>query len=191
MAKTLVLIILSMALPALAAGGHHHGEAHLDEATLKTIMFQAINVGLVLAGLVYYLRKPVRDYFAQKHAAFVGAAEKAMAAQKKAEEEHQKVQAALSKLEATHQDSIARAHAEAVDLRNSLLAEAKELTKRIQNEAVATTEIEIEKAKRELRQQMIEEAIKVAQAQIKGVLSNEDHARLNKEFLKNFEVVQS
>lgn len=167
--------------------GHGHGEAKLDEETVRTIMYQAINVGVIVVGLVYYLRKPVREFFAQKHKTFVAAAEKAMTAQKKAEEEYAQIKIQLAKLETTTQESVARAKAEAADLRNSLVAEAHSLSKRIHEEGQTTAILEIEKAKRALRQEMINEATKLAQTQIQSAVSSEDHVRLNKEFIQNIE----
>lgn len=186
---TLLLVFLSAASVLAASGGDHHGGG-LDEKTIRTIMYQAINLGVILIGLVYFLRQPVREYFASKHQSYVQAAEKAQAARKQAEDEYQKTQTQLSKLEATTQESISRARAEAADLRNNLVAEAQSLSKRIHDETHAAAVLEIEKAKNALRQEMISEAIKVAQGQIQSAVSSEDHARLNKEFIKNIEAVQ-
>lgn len=190
--KTVLLTFVMSSVALAAGGGGHdaHGPAHLDEATLQTIIYQAINVAVIVFGLIFFLRKPAKEFFANKHVAFVQAAEKAMAAQKKAEQERHEIEIQLAKLEQSRQESVSRAKAEAADLRNSLIAEANALSKRIHDESHAAAALEIEKAKVAIRQQMIEEATKLAQSQISGMVSNDDHARLNKEFIQNIEVVQ-
>lgn len=193
LSKSTLLIVLLSSARVLAEGGAHgaaHGEAHLDEATLQTIIYQAINVGVIIVALVYFLRKPVKEFFANKHQTFVVAAERAQLAQKKAEDERRQIEIQLQRLEQTTQESVSRAKAEATDLRNSLVAEAQALSKRIQDEGHATAVLEVEKAKNALRIQMIDEATKLAQSEIGGAVSTDDHARLNKEFIQNIEVVQ-
>jgi F-type H+-transporting ATPase subunit b len=187
------LLLLLRAVSAMAnEGGGHHGEAELDEHTIHTIIYQCINVAMIAVGLVYFLRKPVREYFQGKHNSYVHAAEKAMAAQRRAEEERMHVEVQLAKLESTHQESIERAKAEAADLRNALIQEAREFSKRLQQETQAAAQLEIEKAKQALRQQIIQESFVLAQSQIKTAVSSEDHARLNKDFIQNIETaVQS
>lgn len=185
---TLLLVLFS---GLMVWANEEHGPAELDEKTIRTIIYQAINIVAIFVGLYYFLREPIRQYFSQKHKSYVAAAEKAMTAQKMAEEERLKIQVQLSKLETTTHESLARARAEAADLRNNLVAEAQALSKRIHEETHNAAILEIEKAKNVLRQEMINEAISVAQNQIRSAVSSEDHARLNKEFIQNIEAAQS
>lgn len=190
MRLALPLMLFSMAGQALAASGGH-GEAHLGEHQIQVITYQAINLGAIAIGLFYFLRKPVKDYFKQKHANYMKAAEIALEAQRKAESEHLQIQVQLSKLESTKHESLQRAKAEAADLRNSLVQEAQVLSKRIQEEMHATAQLEVQKAKIYLRQAMVDGAIQAADQKVKTVLSREDHARLNGEFVANIEAAQT
>lgn len=188
-----IFSLLTMALfpmLVLAAGGAHHGEAHLTEYDKQKIVYQAINVGIILAGLIYFGLKPIRNFFNQRRADYLKAAEKSLELKKRAEEEKKNIQAQLTKLENTADESISRARAEAADLKNNLVTEAKLLSERLRKEAETTAVLEVEKAKALLRVQTIEESAALAQKQVASAVSTEDHARLNKEFIKNIETVQ-
>lgn len=187
---SLLIMVLFPMFVFAAGGGEHHGEAHLTDHDKQKIVFQAINVGIILAGIIYFGAKPVRNFFNQRRADYLKAAEKSLELKKRAEEEKKNIQAQLTKLESTADESISRARAEAADLKNNLISEAKQLSERLRKEAESTAIVEVEKAKAVLRAQTIEESALLAEKQVATAVSTEDHARLNKEFIKNIETVQ-
>lgn len=192
MSRTLSLLFMLL-FPILvfaAGGGEHGGEAHLTDHDKHKIMFQAINVGIILAGILYFGTKPIKKVFLQRRADYLKAAEKSLELKKRAEEEKKNIQAQLTKLESTADESISRARAEAADLKANLINEAKQLSERLRKEAESTAIVEVAKAKALLRTQTIEEAATLAEKQVASAVSNEDHLRLNKEFIKNIETVQ-
>lgn len=184
------LTMLATSTIALAAGGEAHGAVEMDEHTKSVIMYQAINVGLILVAGIYYLRQPIKEFFAARLAGYMDAAEKTQAAKQAAQKEFDNIRAQLMKLETTAQESIARARAESSDLRKQLLADAEASASRIRTEAQNVTQIEVQKAVGELRAQMVADAISAAQSQLKSGVTQEDHQRLNKEFIRNIETVQ-
>ncbi|PWU22600.1 MAG: hypothetical protein C5B49_00380 [Bdellovibrio sp.] len=190
----LTILVLLKATLCFANEGHAGPGGHgveFDEHAQQVIIYQAINFLIVVAGLIYFLRKPVREFFIERHSQYVKAAEKATEALRLAEQEHQQIKVQLSLLESTSLESVARARAEAADLRNSLIAEAENLAKRIQQEARASAILEVEKAKQTLREQMIAESTHSATTQIRQAVSREDLIRLNKEFIQNIETVHT
>ena len=192
MTKVLTTILVTV-LPVLvfaASEGEHHGPAHLTDHDVQKIIYQAINVGAILIGLIYFLRKPTKEFFLKRRQDYLAAAQKSEEIQRKAEDERKNIQAQLSKLENTAEESVSRARAEAADLKANLINEAKQLSERLRNEAQATAMIEVAKAKMALKEQTIEEAAQMAQKQVSSSVSADDHQRLNKEFIKNIETVQ-
>lgn len=187
---SLLFMLLFPILVFAAGGGEHGGEAHLTDHDKHKIMFQAINVGIILAGILYFGTKPIKKVFLQRRADYLKAAEKSLELKKRAEEEKKNIQAQLTKLESTADESISRARAEAADLKANLINEAKQLSERLRKEAESTAIVEVAKAKALLRTQTIEEAATLAEKQVASAVSNEDHLRLNKEFIKNIETVQ-
>ncbi|MFN7728893.1 MAG: hypothetical protein ACK5P7_07035 [Bdellovibrio sp.] len=180
-------LILAPSIVLAAGSGGGHG---LDEKTTKTIIFQAINVGIMLAAMVYFLKNTVQSYFKEKRAAFLATAEKAQAAKRQAQREHDEIKNQLIKLESTADDAISRAKAEAVDMRKLMIQEAQGQVKKIQEEASRSAQIEIQRARRELRDHTIREATRLAKETIEQKVSIEDHKRLQVDFIQNIGTVQ-
>lgn len=190
----IALLIGSILFPALAfSAGGEHGEAHggLTEATIKTIIYQVINVGLLLVGLVYFTRATIRTALESRKKAYLEATEKAQTALRKAEDERRELQEKMTKLEVTRRETIARAEAEAADLKKTIVEEAKQIAAGAKKEAEEATRIEVEKAKRQIREFMIEQARAAAEKQLKGGISQEDHQKLTGKFLSNIGTAQT
>lgn len=185
----LTSLIMTVSLAALAAEEHGaHGEALA--IPVKLVTYQTINVVIMVIGLYYFLREPVRKYFADKRATYLSAAQKAESARKAAENERMQIEVRLSKLESTADESVARARAEAADMKKQLVAEAEALSKRIRDEAQESARIEIEKAKTHLREALIKESLEIAKAQVSSKLTADDHKRLQSDFISHIQAVQ-
>lgn len=185
------IIFFTLLFSSLAFANEHGEASHgLDEQTIKTIIFQAINVGIIFVALAYYLKKPLADFFRTKKESFMMESQKAEVNKKSAEQEHMNLKVRLSKLESTADESASRARAEAADMKNSMIAEAKLLSEKIKSEAALAAKLEIEKAKTQLKEQMIKEAMELSRSQLSQKVSNEDHLRLQGEFLTNIQAVE-
>jgi F-type H+-transporting ATPase subunit b len=190
MKKTLFFTILLISVFA-AANEAGHGGHGWNEHTKQTIIYQCINVAVLFGGLAYFLRGAIKNYFSSKRNEYVAASEKAHAARKAAEAEHAGVQVRLTKLESTAEESVARARAEAADMKAQLISEAQVLSSRIRDEAMSAAKLEVEKAKAQLRTQLIKEATELARGNMSSKVSSEDHQRLQGEFINNIRGVQA
>lgn len=182
------LIILNGAC-ALALANSDSGH-HEDLIPWTTVFYQTINVTMLLAGLIYFGRKPITAFFKGKKDSFIAASEKSASVRKTAEHTQMEIKVRLTKLESTADESIARAKAEAADIRKALLAEAEALSKRIQKEAEAAAKLEIAKAKNSLRQQLLQESVESSRNNLAAKVSSADHQRLQGDFIDNIEAVQ-
>jgi F-type H+-transporting ATPase subunit b len=186
--------ILAAALlffPAVLFAAERGESRGLDDHQVKVIIYQSINVTIMFIGLWYFLRKSVREHFQTKRNNFVVAAEKAQKMREAAEQERVEIQLRLSRLQSTADESVARARAEAADYKNALIAEAKEVSKRIKKEAEDTAIFEVERARNHLRAQMIKEATALAAGQMESKLTSEDQRRLQGEFIEHIQGVKS
>lgn len=181
--RTIIFILLALPAPLFAAGGHH-GEFPWDK-----FVYQCINVTILFSILFYFGRKPISATFKQRRENFFAAANKAQAVRAAAEAENADIKSRLQKLESTAQDSIIRAKAEAANLRDSILTEAKEVSGRIANEAKESAKIEISRAKTSLRRQLIKDSYQSARVALEQV-SADDHQRLQGQFIDSMQVVQ-
>ncbi|MES2857437.1 MAG: hypothetical protein V4692_16315, partial [Bdellovibrionota bacterium] len=108
------LISLFSSITLGADGGHGGG------GIPESVMWQAINFALYAGLGFYFLRKPVKNYFAGRVSNFNLALTKAQAARAEAEQRKAEIQDRLNKLEATSADSIAKAKAESEALKNRI-----------------------------------------------------------------------
>jgi F-type H+-transporting ATPase subunit b len=184
------LLLVCIVAAGTVAMAQEHGGHGFDEHAKRTIMWQLLNVSVMVAGLVYYLKTPIRKMFSDKRVAYMAAAERAEAARKLAEQEHMEIEVRLTKLESTADESVSRARAEAADMKKSLIAEAENMSRKIREEAEVAAQLEVVNAKNILRQQLISESVALAKSTIQTKVSSEDHKRLQGDFINNIQAGQ-
>lgn len=175
-------------LPALAfAQEHGGGEAHgggEHAAGLPTVVYlQAINFVIYAGLLVYFLRTPVREYFSGRGAAFNAALTKAATAKAEAEARKQDVQNKIRDLEKNAASDLAQAKTDAAALEARILKEAEELSVNLRTEANRTASFEIERAKNELREELLQQSLAFSQRLLKDKIAEGDQKRLQGEFV--------
>lgn len=182
----IALVILASALfeTAWAADGHGH-----TGVPVREVFWQVFNLGILFGGMIYFLRQPVKNFFAQRRADFVEAANKSQAARLEAEKQFVDIKHKLEHLESTRAESIARAEAEAADMRKQMIKDAEELAKRIRNEAETTAQIEVQKARQELRESFIQEAVSAARTVLTKDIGSQDHQKLQNDFTQHLQGV--
>lgn len=182
----LFTLLFSSVLLAAPAGG-----AHGADGGIPTIVFhQALNFVLFFLLLYVLLRKKVGEVFRGRSADFHSALTKAQAAKRDAEARRQEIQDRLNKLESTAADSLQTARAEAEALRKKILADAEELTQNLRTEAQKTTHFEIERAKAELREELLTQSLLAAKKVLAENTSEADQKRLQTEFVDKIQAVR-
>lgn len=181
------LILVSFAGIALAQEGHGGHDAGIP---WKTIGWQVFNLTILFAGLIYFIKDNVRVFFASRKDGFVEQAKKSQAARAEAEKQYLEIQHKIEHLESTREESMARAQAEAADLRKSLIKEAEELAARVRNEAQVTAKFEIAKAKKELHEQFVQNSVTAARQVLTKDIGAADHQRLQGDFMTKVEGVR-
>lgn len=182
-----ISFVAALVLPvfALAAGGEHY-----DGVPWGKVGAHAFNVVLLFGAIIYFAKTPVREYFANKRTSFLAEAEKSQASRLAAEKARQDIQNKLNHLEATAAESIARARAEAQDLKRQLVTEAESNSTRLKNEAKSAAQAEIQRAKDSIRAALISDSIKEARNKVQTGVTAEDQARMESKFLSNIQAVQ-
>lgn len=179
-----VLLTLPLAFTTLAgAGGEHH------DGIPTMLWLQVVNFTLYVGLLVFLLRKPVRNFFEGRVDGYNSALHRAAAQKTEAETKRREIQERLTKLESTSAQSIAEARAEAEALRQRVLVEARELSEKMRGEAQRTAQIELERAKFALRQEMLSQSMQLATKILSDKIQDQDQKRLQSEFVEKIQVV--
>lgn len=161
---------------AAGTGGHAGGIP-------MVLWLQVINFVLYLGLIVYLAKKPIQEMFQGRYDGFFSALKKAEAAKAEAEAKRKEIQDRLNKLETTRDESIQKAREEAAALRNQIVEEAKSLSEKLKVDAEKTALIEIERAKTELREDLLAQSVIMAKRILTDKMQDQDQKRLQTEFV--------
>lgn len=181
----LLLLILDSGL----AWAEEHGHGAHGGIPTRTIFWQVFNLAVLFGALFFILKDGVKNFFAQRRSGFVAAAEKSQSIRQEAEKQFIDIQHKIENLENTRAESLARAEAEAADMRHQLVREANEMAVKIHQEAEITAKIEVQRAKQDLHEKFVKEAIQAARTVLTKDLGAQDHQRLQGDFAKNLQAV--
>jgi F-type H+-transporting ATPase subunit b len=187
---SLFIILLSNVVLA-ESGGHGASHAGHTEGIPSVVYLQAINVLIIVLTMFIFLKNDVVSFFKFKKEAYLSAANKAEALLKKANEDHEEIRVKLMKLETSSEESLAKAKKDAELMHKNLISEAEALSKKIKEEAALTAQLEIEKAKNHLRQQMISDSMKSAKKLIEDKAGKAEQEQLQKSFQNQIGAVRT
>ena len=182
--------VFFMAMASALAFAAEHGEAHHAEGVPKVVLWQAVNLAIIFAFAYWKLGKKVTDTFTGRNSLFLSEAEKSKSIQQEAEKKLLDIKHKISHLEDTAEESVLRARAEAADMRNQLILEAKQFAEKIKREAETAAQIEVQSAKRALHEEVVKESVKQAQEILKKDVGQSDQQRLQERFSKEIEGVR-
>ena len=172
--------ILAVASPALAAGGGSGPSA-------SELMWQAVNLALLLGVLFAVARKPITAYFAERREQIkndMKSADKLLAESKK---QFSEWQGKLAELEAEVQTIRDETRQRAHDERDQIVAAAHDSAERIRADAVAAVDQELRRAQVELREEAANLAVDLAANMISEQVDDRDRDRLLDEFITRVE----
>lgn len=177
--RSLVVALLLLAVPAFASEG---GEAHEE-----SLFWPLVNFALLVAVLVYFTRKPIQSFFAERRRAIQEDLERSAELQRQAEERYAKWQRRLvdleRELEGIRRVSRERAESE----RENILADARANAARIEQTARLAVEQELRRAREQLRDEASELAVELAAGLLREQVTPADRDRLVDEFIARVE----
>ena len=168
-----------IAVPALAtSGGSEDG---------SSLFYPVLNFVLLLAVLVYFLRKPAQAFFADRRSRIQAELLEAAQLKKDAEVRHARWQRRLAdlerELEAIRDTSRERAETE----REHILADARAAADRIRSDASTAIEQELRRARERLRDEASDLAVELAEGLLREQVTDADRDRLLDEFIARVE----
>ncbi|MCS6838442.1 MAG: ATP synthase F0 subunit B [Bdellovibrionaceae bacterium] len=182
----ILLYLLVVALCDMAYAGGGAGEGWTEHAT-RTLIFQAVNFSILVGGLIYYLRRPVVDYFKQRAAQYYEVSSRAREQLTKVRQEMSDLQKQITKLEMTWQDSILKAQGDAAEMRNKMVQQAQETAQKAISDFQRAMEIERNSALESLKKEFIEHVAKDVERRLATQLTKEQHRLLQTRSNKSIE----
>jgi len=180
--RAVVIATLLLILPTLAwsADDAHGGGG-------REMMWQAINLAIVV-GLIFYLaRKPVIEFFTSRREQIGSDLEVAAELLSQAEARNSEIQRRLADLDSELEGIRESTRERAEDESERILADANKTAERIQTDAVAAVDQELQRAARELRSEAADLALELAAGILKERVTDTDRERLLDEFITRVE----
>ncbi len=166
---------------AIAAGGGGHADSGV---ILKDFLYRCLSFALMVGLVGYFVTKPIRKGLKDRTAEIEKTLNDAQEAKQAAEAKHQEYSEKLAKATeeiAVISDSIRR---EGEMEREKIVAAAKEMAVKIEQEADSKASSVVAKARIELREEAASLAVELAEDMLKKQVSAEDQKRLVDEYMQ-------
>jgi F-type H+-transporting ATPase subunit b len=177
-------LLLACGLPvlALAAGG---GEHHADSgAVMKDFIWRCVNFAVMAGLLIYFVRKPIKNGLQGRRAEIEKALSDATAAREAAEAKVREYQDKLAKAAAEIDTIYAAIRREGELERDRILASAKEMAAKIEQEADSKAASAVARARAELRAEAARLAVELAEELLQKNVTAADQKRLVDEYMQ-------
>ncbi len=188
MNKVIILLnlLLSFSAAWASSAGHGGGEHEIPWTALYP---QFLNFTAVIVLIVIFGRKKIAAHFHGRKAMYTDLVTRSQLAKNQAEDHKQKIVERLTKLGQTTSDSIQKAKAEASDIKRNIIRDAQEIAKRLETDAARFSQFELERARTELRNEIISQAFDGAVSILATDVSPGKHKMLHSEFAAKIKVV--
>jgi F-type H+-transporting ATPase subunit b len=166
--------------PALASGGEEGGGS-------SELLFQSINLILILGIIFYFARKPAIAFFAERREQISNELDSAAELLSQAEIRNSELQRRLVDLQSEIEEIRETTRRRAEEESERILAEANRSAERIQSDAAAAVSQELQRAQQALRAEAAGLALELAGQILSEQVSDGDRERLLDEFITRVE----
>ncbi len=162
-------------------------EAHGKEGIPRSLLFSGINF-LILAGiLVYFLRKPVRDFFASRATLIRTTMSQAQELKSNAARKYEEYEGRMKRIEQEMQALIEELKNDGELERRRLVESAKKQAAGLRETSQRVISQELRRAKEELKQEAIALAADLAEKLVRDNFSPQDQSRIIDQYLQRLE----
>jgi F-type H+-transporting ATPase subunit b len=182
--KKIMLGIYTLAVMFASVVAMAAEEGHAEETTfLGDWLPRLVNFGIIAAILIYFARKPVRDFFKNRSIEIAKAIQESREARERAVAALADMDQKIKDLEAEAGKMIAEAQARGEKDRQALIEEGKKVVADIQTQIKQGIDIEVQKAKAALAIEASLLSIDLAEGKIMEKINSQDHERIVKEYI--------
>ncbi|MBK9293681.1 MAG: ATP synthase F0 subunit B [Oligoflexia bacterium] len=151
----------------------------------KIVLYQAINLSILVGILYYFLKGKVGAFFVNRHKSIKDAVNESKRLKEEAEKRQLEFEKKLQNLERDTQKTMELIRKEGELTKQKIILEAKRMAEQIEIEAKKSVTHEIDKAKKQLFSYALESSLEGAKTILDKQVKEDDQQRLTKEFLDN------
>jgi F-type H+-transporting ATPase subunit b len=179
--SVLGIVLLCIAVGTVAAAS---GEDGGSKGWGKLDWFRLMNFALLMAVLVYLLRKPISQALSSRIKSIQEQLENLEAQKAEAEKQLAEYNDKLSKLESEAQKIVEDYIKQGKEAKAKILKETESAAEKLQSQARRNIEHEFEKARQELQREILEKSLVKAEETLKNEITTQDQDKLVDEYLK-------
>ena len=142
-----------------------------------------VNFSIIAFVVVYFMRKPVRDFFAGRTAEIAKAMQDSKETRERAVAALAEMERQVKDLDAEMGRLVADAQVRGEKDKQALVAEGKKVAQDVQIQVKQGIELELQKAKSALSVEASLLSLELAEGRIKEKISGQDHERILKEYV--------
>jgi F-type H+-transporting ATPase subunit b len=181
---TIIVLNLVFAAVAVASGGGGHSE---QAFTWKDWLWPVINFSVLAFVLVFFGRKPAKEYFKKRTELIEQSLKEAKEAKELARQTLDEVRARLKNTDQEIEQILDAAKKSGEREKSEIIAEGEHLKEKIIEQAKANIDIELQKAKEQIKSDAALMALEMAEKQIKEKLGKKEQEELVDDYIKRLE----
>ena len=158
-------------------------EGHEEITFVGDWLPRLVNFAIIAAVVIYFMRKPVRDFFKNRSAEIAKAMRESQEARERAAAALAEMERKIKELEAEMARMVADAKERGEKDRQALIDEGKKVAADVQAQVKQGIDIEVHKAKAALAVEAAQLSVDLAEGKIKKTINNQDHERIVKEYI--------
>jgi len=161
-----------------AHGGHEEAITFMGDWLPRLV-----NFSIIAGALVYFMRKPVRDFFTGRSAEIAKAMQESRETRERAVFALAEMERKVRELEAETAKLVSEAQARGEKDKQALVEEGRKTAQDVQAQVKQGIDIEVQKARAALAMEASLLALDLAEVRIKDKIGNQDHERIVKEYI--------
>jgi F-type H+-transporting ATPase subunit b len=182
--KRIMPAIYSLATILASTAAFAEEEGHAEPMTfVGDWLPRLVNFAIIAGVVVYFTRKPIRDFFKNRTADIAKAIQESKEARERAVAALAEMERKTKDFEAEAGKMIADAQSRGEKDRQALTEESKKMAADINAQVKQGIDVEVQKAKTTLAVEAAILSIDLAEGKIKEKINNEDHERIVKEYI--------
>jgi len=183
-----VVSVLFAVGSVLASSEGGHGESSFDKG--KDLIWRIMNFTVLAGGLIFLLRKPLAQALEARRQGIRDQLDDLEKQKADAEKQLAEYKARLARLGQEVEKIMAEYIKDGEVAKAKIIEEAKAVAEKLQEQAKKNIEHEFQKARQELKAEMVEQAVTMAEALIKKKIKDKDQERIIGEYLTKVVVAQ-
>ena len=168
-------------------GDAHHGEHHAPEINVGSLVRHSVNLAVLLAVLVFALKTPVADFLKFRRSIIKEQLEASGEAKEAAEARQAELEARLAGFDDELAGILQGVREDAEADRRRTLAQAEQAATQLEAAARRTVDEELRRARTELRDEAVEQTVRMATELLSGAVADADRKRLATDYLAKVE----